>query len=398
MIYQCKFVICGDSAVGKTVLITQYVENRFIKEDVPTIGADFYLKKVKEDLKIYIWEIGGAKDKLYSIEYYFNQSVAAMVIFDITNQKSFTNVDFWINKIKELGGNIPFVIIGNKLDKSSERRVKFEDANEKAKTHNVRYIETSAKTGNNIDKAFEHLIVQVSDLGMMKKTNKKLLDMPDNELKSNFHAKVGSVITVYHFNDEIGDFEELMIDLDVQLKDLLDDDFILLFVDPLHFRVWLWHGYNTTTRVKFIAAKMAPAIRDKYGIAFKITAVDQDNEPQGFLSMIGLAEEINYDQAQTGPVYEGSTEDLYRVKMNKEEQPRLSDEDIDRDDRDRLPYPYIFTHPRPPDDFAPAAQVQVRTPLKEKIPEDDVYCQYCGMKLTKEEKSIHSCKKKPEKK
>jgi len=398
MIYKCKFVICGDSAVGKTVLITQYVESRFIKEDVPTIGADFYLKKVKEDLKIYILEIGGAKHSLFSIEYYFNQSVAAMVIFDITNQQSFTNIDFWINKIKELGGNIPFVIIGNKLDKSNERRVKFEDANEKAKKHNVRYIETSAKTGNNIDKAFEHLIVQVSDLGMMKKTNKKLLDMPDNELKSNFHAKVGSVITVYHFNDEIGDFEELMIDLDVQLKDLLDDDFILLFVDPLHFRVWLWHGYNTTTRVKFIAAKMAPAIRDKYGIAFKITAVDQDNEPQGFLSMIGLAEEINYDQAQTGPVYEGSTEDLYLVKMNKEEQPRLSDEDIDRDDRDRLPYPYIFTHPRPPDDFEPAAQVQVRTPLKEKILEDDVYCQYCGMKLTKEEQLTHSCKNKPKNK
>jgi len=244
----------------------------------------------------------------------------------------------------------------------------------------------------------------VSDLGMMKKTNKKLLDMPDNELKSNFHAKVGSVITVYHFNDEIGDFEELMIDLDVQLKDLLDDDFILLFVDPLHFRVWLWHGYNTTTRMKYIAATMAPHIRDKYGIGFKISAVDQDNETQGFLVMIGLAEEIDYDQVQTGPAYEGTTEDLEllktlsRVKMNKEEQPRLSDEDIDRDDRYRLPYPYIFTHPRPPDDFEPAAQVQVRTPLKEKDPEEEIVCQYCGRKLTKEGQITHSCEKKPEKK
>jgi hypothetical protein len=117
-------------------------------------------------------------------------------------------------------------------------------------------------------------------------------------------------ITVYQFNDEIGDFEELIIDPDVQLKDLLDDDFVLLFVDPQHFRVWLWHGYNTTTRMKFIAAKMAPAIRDKHGIAFKITAVDQDNEAHGFLVMLGLAEEIDYEQAQTGPAYEGTTEDL----------------------------------------------------------------------------------------
>jgi hypothetical protein len=117
-------------------------------------------------------------------------------------------------------------------------------------------------------------------------------------------------ITVYQFNDEIGDFEELIIDSDVQLKDLLDDDFILLFVDPQHFRVWLWHGYNTTTRMKFIAAKMAPAIRDKHGIAFKITAVDQDNETNAFLVMMGLAEEIDYDITQTGPAYEGTSADL----------------------------------------------------------------------------------------
>ena len=64
---------------------------------------------------------------------------------------------------------------------------------------------------------------------------------------------------------------------------------------------------------------------------------------------------------------------------------------------DRFPYPYIFTHPRPPDDFAGAAQVQVRAPfLKEKEPKGENNCQYCGIKLTKEEQFTHSCKKKPE--
>jgi len=132
----------------------------------------------------------------------------------------------------------------------------------------------------------------------------------DNKKKKDIAARKSQTITVYQFNGEISDFEELIIDPDVQLKDLLDDDFVLLFVDPQHFRVWLWHGYNTTTRMKFIAAKMAPPIRDKHGFAFKITAVDQDNEMHGFLVMIGLAEEIDYDQAQTGPTYEGTTEDL----------------------------------------------------------------------------------------
>ena len=62
-----------------------------------------------------------------------------------------------------------------------------------------------------------------------------------------------------------------------------------------------------------------------------------------------------------------------------------------RNYRDQFPYPYIFTHPRPPDDLAPAAQVQVRTPFKEKNPEGKVICQYCGRKLTKEDQFTHSC-------
>ena len=186
MIYQCKFVICGDSAVGKTALITQYIESRFIKDTTPTIaiGADYYIMKVNERFKIYIWVIAG--NKLKFIEYFFSHSVAAMVIFDITNQESFTNIDFWINKIKELCGNIPFVIIGNKLDKSDERRVKFGEANEKAKKYNVRYIEASAKTGNNIDKAFDYLVAKVPSLGMVKITNKELLNKSEHENLKNY--------------------------------------------------------------------------------------------------------------------------------------------------------------------------------------------------------------------
>jgi len=139
---------------------------------------------------------------------------------------------------------------------------------------------------------------------------------PGNKKKEeDIPTRQSQTITVYQFNDQIGDFEELIIDPDVQLKDLLHDDFVLLFVDPQHFRVWLWHGYNTTTRMKFIAAKMAPAIRDKHGFAFKITAVDQDNEMHGFLVMIGLAEEIDYDQIQTGPAYEGTIEDLELLEV-----------------------------------------------------------------------------------
>jgi hypothetical protein len=134
---------------------------------------------------------------------------------------------------------------------------------------------------------------------------------PDKEKEKDGMPKRKEIsLTVYQFNDEIGDFEELIIDPDVKLPELLDEDFILLFVDPQHYRVWLWHGLNTTTRMKFIAAKMAAPIRDKHGIAFKISAVDQDMETIGFKVMMGLEEEIDYSKAQTGPAYEGTEEDL----------------------------------------------------------------------------------------
>lgn len=68
----------------------------------------------------------------------------------------------------------------------------------------------------------------------------------------------------------------------------------------------------------------------------------------------------------------------------------------DDDGDDYIPYPYIFKPPKPPDDFAIAPQVQLRTSLKEKDPEEEIHCQYCGKKLTKEEQLNHSCKKKPE--
>jgi len=72
--------------------------------------------------------------------------------------------------------------------------------------------------------------------------------------------------------------------------------------------------------------------------------------------------------------------------------------DYGDDDDDGFPFSYIFKPPEPPDDFVMAPQVQLRAPLKEKDPEEEIYCQYCGMKLTKEEQSTHSCKKKPEQK
>ncbi|MFX0155749.1 MAG: hypothetical protein ACFE9Q_14605 [Candidatus Hodarchaeota archaeon] len=121
-------------------------------------------------------------------------------------------------------------------------------------------------------------------------------------------------IIVFQYNDELNEFQELEVADDVEITELLDPDFVLLFVDPTRYRVWIWHGSNTTTRMKFIAAKLAPSIRDRYGIGFKISAVDEGNETFGFKVAAKIEKEPEYVEAKTGPAYKETAEDLELIE------------------------------------------------------------------------------------
>jgi small GTP-binding protein len=182
MSYRGKVILCGDPGVGKTSILARYVDGQFNDDYNQTIGANFLIKeielskvidklditnpKLKKDIKnkgfkLYFWDLGGQHDKLFSNEYYFVQAVGAFVVYDVINRETFDNIDFWITKLNEFSGEIPFIIIGNKIDKKDERAVLFEEAKEKASSYNVQYMETSAKSNENIDKAFESLSVQI---------------------------------------------------------------------------------------------------------------------------------------------------------------------------------------------------------------------------------------------
>lgn len=165
----------GNAKVGKTSLLSRYVEDQFRESYFQTLGANFLVKEVDvknisnqldEDkninsFNIYVWDICGQRDKLFTTEYYFVQAVGALVVFDILNRESFEDLDFWINKLKELSGDVPFIIIGNKIDKEEKRMVSKEEGKELAEQYGVEYIETSAKSDENVDKAFEILAIEI---------------------------------------------------------------------------------------------------------------------------------------------------------------------------------------------------------------------------------------------
>ena len=180
MSYRGKVILCGDAGVGKTSLLAQYVDNQFSEKYHQTIGANFLIKeidlskvidkldienpKLKKDIKqkgfkLYFWDIGGQTDKLWANEYYFVQAVGAMVIFSLDKVSSFEQIDFWISKLKELSGEVPYIIVGNKTD--LKREFNEEIIKDKVKELGVKYFETSAKLDENVDKVFETLSVQI---------------------------------------------------------------------------------------------------------------------------------------------------------------------------------------------------------------------------------------------
>jgi small GTP-binding protein len=161
-------------------LLARYVDGKFNEDYAQTIGANFLIKEIdlsaivdklnlekpelKQDIKekgfkLYFWDIGGQQDKLFSNEYYFIQAVGAMIVFNLNELSSFEGINFWLSKLKELSGDVPYIIVGNKLD--LERKIDQSLIDEKVNEFGVEYFETSAKLNVNVDLAFESLSIQI---------------------------------------------------------------------------------------------------------------------------------------------------------------------------------------------------------------------------------------------
>ncbi|MGV9205314.1 MAG: Rab family GTPase, partial [Promethearchaeia archaeon] len=91
------------------------------------------------------------------------QALGAMVVFDLSNKGTFEELDFWISKMRELSGDIPFIIVGNKLDLEDQREVSDSEIEEIIDKYDVKYFDASAKFNENVDKAFKYLAMEILD-------------------------------------------------------------------------------------------------------------------------------------------------------------------------------------------------------------------------------------------
>ncbi|XKL59399.1 hypothetical protein PGB90_000415 [Kerria lacca] len=155
-----KIVQLGDSGVGKTCLLLKFRDNTFLSGNfISTVGIDYRNKVIEIDgtkVKLQIWDTAG-QERFRSVTHaYYRDAHALLLLYDVTNKISFDNIRAWLAEIKEYAADdVVIMLLGNKTDcKNSERVVRKEDGENLAREYNVAFMETSAKTGLNVDLAF----------------------------------------------------------------------------------------------------------------------------------------------------------------------------------------------------------------------------------------------------
>lgn len=157
-VFQFKLVLLGDSAVGKSSLVLRFVRGQFFEYQESTIGAAFLTQTVALNdttVKFEIWDTAG-QERYHSLApMYYRGAAAAIVVYDITKEESFTRAKDWVKELQRGGSpNIVIALAGNKTDLSIKRKVQSEDAQQYTEEAGIMFMETSAKTASNVNELF----------------------------------------------------------------------------------------------------------------------------------------------------------------------------------------------------------------------------------------------------
>ncbi|EIE76545.1 hypothetical protein G6F57_007318 [Rhizopus arrhizus] len=173
--YLFKLVLIGDSGVGKSNLLSRFTTNEFNLESKSTIGVEFATKNLEIDnhtVKAQIWDTSGQERYRAITGAYYRGAVGALLVYDITRQSSFQNVQHWLKELRDHADpNIVIMLVGNKVDLSeSSRQVTTEDGGSLAEQEGFLFVETSALDATNVDKAFATVFDTIYS-NLPKKTN-----------------------------------------------------------------------------------------------------------------------------------------------------------------------------------------------------------------------------------
>ncbi len=166
-----KIITAGDGGVGKTTLLHRYVEGRFQTDTKMTLGVEFALKTIEmadNVVTLQLWDFSGQEHLRFMLERYVYGANGALFAVDLHDiGRSLRNVEIWWNLLNK-HGRIPIILIGTKYDLIEDNREQIENYKNtisymQEKYDFIDYIETSSKTGHNVDYAFHLLVNQVLD-------------------------------------------------------------------------------------------------------------------------------------------------------------------------------------------------------------------------------------------
>jgi len=163
-----KVILVGESGVGKTKLLGRWVEDK-TGDTSSTINVEFASKSFRVDgkiIKIQLWDTAGQEQYRAISRSYFRKAAGALIVYDVTRADSFARLEVWLKDIKEAGGNenTQILLIGNKIDLKEQREISTEKGIAFSRLNALNFMETSAKTGENVERAFQILLQDIYKL------------------------------------------------------------------------------------------------------------------------------------------------------------------------------------------------------------------------------------------
>jgi len=178
--YLFKLLLIGDSGVGKTCVLFRFSEDAFNATFISTIGIDFKIRTIELDgkkIKLQIWDTAGQERFRTITTAYYRGAMGIMLVYDITNEKSFDNIKNWIRNIEEhASADVEKMILGNKCDMNDRRQVSKERGEQLAIEYGIKFMETSAKASINVEDAFFTL---ARDIKFMETSAKASINVED---------------------------------------------------------------------------------------------------------------------------------------------------------------------------------------------------------------------------
>ncbi|KAL3508934.1 hypothetical protein ACH5RR_028335 [Cinchona calisaya] len=156
--YLFKYIIIGDTGVGKSCLLLQFTDKRFQPVHDLTIGVEFGARMITIDnkpIKLQIWDTAGQESFRSITRSYYRGAAGALLVYDITRRETFNHLASWLEDARQhANANMTIMMIGNKCDLSHRRAVSTEEGEQFAKEHGLIFMECSAKTAQNVEEAF----------------------------------------------------------------------------------------------------------------------------------------------------------------------------------------------------------------------------------------------------